>query len=74
MSTHTTRTTHTTWPRTGNAASMLGWSSSTLRRSGPGIIDHYKTPGGHYRWDVLGYLKRHPRPVRAQPDYVLAPC
>ena len=23
-----------------------------------GWIEHYVTPGGHYRWDVEGYLRR----------------
>lgn len=51
--------------RSGRAARTLGVSKDTLRKIRErGEIDAFRTPGGHFRYDVASYLLRS----RAQPQ------
>ena len=46
-----------TWPYTGTACKQLDIHANTLRDWGArGLIRHFRTPSGRYRWDVEGAL------------------
>ena len=47
----------TAWPYTGRACRALGCHPNTLRGWGErGLIRHFRTPSGKFRWDVADAL------------------